>query len=71
MSKECNLDKYVKHVRTAEQIATRFTNFGMLVVGDYNLPGVNWHLNDDIFYDTRYALLIVNIKITRSLVWFF
>ena len=55
MSKECNLDKYVKHVRTAEQIATRFTNFGMLVIGDYNLSGVNWHPNDDIFYDTRYA----------------
>ena len=37
----------------AEQIAARFPNFGFFLVGDYNLPAVAWHLNDDIFYDTR------------------
>ena len=37
----------------AEQIAARFPNFDVFLVGDYNLPAVAWHTNDYIFYDTR------------------
>ena len=51
LSPSCSINKYIVHAEIVESLVSRFSNFKMLLVGDYNLAGINWSTDDILYYD--------------------